>query len=121
MTHTAPVRYARLRPQAALAAERDAHAVAARREAGLDRGAHDTLSWLVEGGAGPLTGELVGLPIPATVVVHELAAAEAVLATSPGRCHPYAAGVLEALMWAEMATSEPPHACRVRDPAPQLP
>ena len=69
-----------------------------------------------------MTGELVGLPLPAAVIVHELAAAEAALSTSPGRCHRYAAGVLEALMWAEMAT---PGAAipgsPVREPGPGRP
>ena len=70
-----------------------------------------------------MTGDLVGLPLPAAVIVHELAAAEAVLSTSPGRrCHRYAAGVLEALMWAEMAT---PGAAipgsPVREPGPGRP
>ena len=125
MTHSAPVRSARLRPQAALIREREVHTPGARRAAGFDRGAYDTLTWLVEGGSGPLTGEMVGLPLPAAVVVHELAAAEAVLSTAPGRCHGYAAAVLETLMWAESATPEPPRALTARSPvkerAPQLP
>jgi hypothetical protein len=128
MTHSAPARDARLRAQAALIRERDLYTPAVQRDAGFDRGAYDTLNWLIAGGAGPLTGELVGLPIPAAVIVHELAAAEAVLSTSPGRCHGYAAGVLQTLMWAEMVTLEPPHARRpaavtspVRERAPQLP
>jgi hypothetical protein len=125
MTHSAPARSAHLRPQAALIRERDAHTPGARREADFDRGAYDTLTWLVEGGSGPLTGEMVGLPIPAAVIVHELAAAEAVLSTAPGRCHGYAAAVLETLMWAETATSAPPHALIPRRPvtgrAPQRP
>jgi len=75
---------------------------------GFDRGTYDTLSWLIAGGSGPLTGEMVGLPIPAAVLVREQAAAEAVLAGPPGRCHGYAAGVLHTLMWAEMVTPEPP-------------
>jgi hypothetical protein len=112
MTHSAPARNAHLRPQADLIRQRDVHASGTRREAGFDRGVYDTLNWLVEGGSGPLTGEMVGLPIPAAVIVHELAAAEAVLSTTPGRCYGYAAAVLETLMWAEMATSEPPRASR---------
>jgi hypothetical protein len=125
MTHSAPPRAAHLLPQAALVREREVHAAGAAREAGFDRGAHDTLNWLIEGGGGPLTGEVVGLPIPAAVIVHELATAEAVLSTSPGRCHGYAAGVLETLMWAEMVTPEPPRAVLRRSPirgrAPQGP
>jgi hypothetical protein len=110
MTHPAPTRKARLRPIADLIRERDYRAPGARREAGFDRGAYDALSWLVEGGPGPLTGELVGLPIPAAVIVHELATAEAVLSTAPGRCHKYAAGILEAMMWAQRATPTLPRA-----------
>ena len=126
MTHSAPARLERLRPTADLVRERDVHTAGARREASFDRGAYDSLKWLVEGGPGPLTGELVGLPLPAAVIVHELAAAEAVLSTSPGRrCHRYAAGVLEALMWAEMATSAPPRAAlpgsAVKEPRPSRP
>lgn len=125
MTHATPIPSARLRPQAALVREREAHTPGPRREVGFDRGAYDTLTWLVEGGSGPLTGEMVGLPIPAAVLVHELAAAEAVLSTAPGRCHRYAAAVLETLMWAEMATPEPPRGLvpsnPVRERAPQLP
>jgi len=125
MTHSAPARNAHLRPQADLIRQRNVHAPGARREAGFDRGAYDTLKWLVEGGPGPLTGEMVGLPIPAAVIVHELAAAEAVLSTTPSRCYGYAAAVLETLMWAEMATPEPPRALVPRSPvrerAPQLP
>jgi len=125
MTHSAPIRNAHLRPQAVLIREREVHAPGARREAGFDRGAYDTLTWLVEGGSGPLTGEMVGLPLPAAVIVHELAAAEAVLSTAPGRCHAYAGAVLETLMWAEMATPEPPRALVPQSPAgersPHLP
>jgi hypothetical protein len=124
MEHSAPIRNARLRPVADLIRERDFHAPGARREVGFDRGAHDVLRWLVEGGPGPLTGELVGLPIPAAVIVHELAAAEAVLFTAPGRCHRYAAGVLEALMWAQMATPTLPRhgpMSTASERAPQLP
>jgi len=125
MTHSTPIRNAHLRPQAVLIREREVHTPGARREAGFDRGAYDTLKWLVEGGPGPLTGEMVGLPIPAAVIVHELAAAEAVLSTTPSRCYGYAAAVLETLMWAEMATPEPPRALVPRSPvrerAPQLP
>jgi hypothetical protein len=125
MTHSAPIRSAHLRPQAVLIRQREAHTSGARREAGFDRGAYDTLTWLIEGGPGPLTGEMVGLPIPAAVIVHELAAAEAVLSTAPSRCYGYAAAVLETLMWAEMATPEPPRALvprgPVRERAPQLP
>jgi hypothetical protein len=83
------------------------------------RGARDALGWLLTGGRGPLTGDLVEPPASARAIVHELAAAEAAsyewpvdrerpiepVATDRGR---YAAGVEHALMWAEMVTPEPP-------------
>ncbi len=119
MTYPAAARSAHLRAQAELVRERDDHAVQARLGMGFDRGAYDTLNWLIAGGAGPLTGEMVGLPIPAALVVRELAAAEAVLSGPPGRCHGYAAGVLNTLMWAEMVTPEPPRpGATVRPDAP---
>jgi len=64
MTHSAPARRARLRPTADLVRERDVYTAGARREAAFDRGAYDSLKWLIEGGSGPLTGELVGPPLP---------------------------------------------------------
>jgi hypothetical protein len=108
MTQSAAARSAHLRAQAELVRERDDHAGRARQSMGFDRGAYDTLNWLITGGAGPLTGEMVGLPIPAAVIASEEAAAEAVLAGPPGRCHGYAAGALRTLMWARMVTPEPP-------------
>ena len=53
MTHSAPARSAHLRPAADLIRERDFHAAGVRREAGFDRGAYDSLKWLVEGGPDP--------------------------------------------------------------------
>ena len=100
---------ARLRASEVLAREQRALAIQGGAAVGFHQGADDTLSWLMAGGACPLTGELVGLPIPAAAIVRELAAAEAVLARSPSRCGRYAAGVLHTLMWAQSVTPEPPH------------
>ena len=104
---TAPA--ARLRAPEELERERRQVAAQHGRAVGFHQGADDTLRWLTTGGSGPLTGEMVGLPIPAAAIVHELATAEAVLAQPPGRCGRYAAGVLHTLMWAQRVTPEPPH------------
>ena len=58
MTHSAPARRARLRPTADLVRERDVYTAGARREVAFDRGAYDSLKWLIEGGSGPLTGDV---------------------------------------------------------------
>ena len=61
MTYPAVGKNADLRPQAELVRERDVHALEARRAMGFDRGAYDTLNWLITGGDGPLTGQMVVL------------------------------------------------------------
>ena len=61
MTYPAVGKNADLRPQAELFRERDVHALEARRAMGFDRGAYDTLNWLITGADGPLTGQMVGL------------------------------------------------------------
>ena len=61
MTYPAVGKNADLRPQAELFRERDVHALEARRAMGFDRGAYDTLNWLITGGDGPLTGQMVVL------------------------------------------------------------
>jgi hypothetical protein len=70
-------------------------------------GAGDALRWLIEGGPGPLTSTLE-TPIPQRAVVHELAAAEAVIYGHPTAQRDYASGVEHALMWAQFATACPP-------------
>ena len=65
------------------------------------------MRWLIEGGPGPLTSTLE-TPIPQRAVVHELAAAEAVIYGHPTAQRDYASGVEHALMWAQFATACPP-------------
>ena len=112
--------------------------VIARQRAALDtraaagvafgRGARDALGWLMTGGRGPLTGEQAVPPVPARAIVHELAAAEAVIYGQPADSElpgepgatdrsRYAAGVEHALMWAEMVTPEPTGAMSASRPA----
>jgi hypothetical protein len=79
------------------------------------RGASNALRWLIEGGPGPLTSTLE-TPIPQRAVVHELAAAEAVIYGPPTAQRDYARGVEHALMWAQFATACPP-----APPAARLP
>jgi hypothetical protein len=76
---------------------------------GFVLGALAALRWLTEGDPGPLTGCL-DRPIPLRAVVHELAAAEAVIYGRPSAQRQYAQGVEHALMWAQFATSCPPAA-----------
>ena len=121
-------RPARLRDPLVIARQRAVLATGAAAGFAFGRGAWDALGWLMTGGRGPLTGELVTPPVPARAIVHELAAAEAViyeqpvdqeLPSEPGatdRCR-YAAGVEHALMWAEMVTPEPPGAMSAAGPA----
>jgi hypothetical protein len=70
-------------------------------------GAAAALHWLTEGGVGPLSGALAtSITFPA--IVHELAAAEAIIYGPPSTGREYARGVEHALLWAESATSGPP-------------
>lgn len=75
---------------------------------GFHRGARDALRWLVERGAGPLTGTAVGSLITTAAVVRELAAAQELLFGPPSPGRDYAAGLEHALMWACLATPTPP-------------
>jgi hypothetical protein len=70
----------------------------------FDQGVHDALTWHLGGGPGPVSGAMTGLPVPATAVKEELAAAEAVLTKC---CGGYAAGIVHAL------TSAHPRAGRI--------
>lgn len=110
-------RPARLRDPAVIARRRDALGTGVGAGCEFHRGARDALSWLLVGGRGPLTGQLVEAPVSARAIVRELAAAEAVLYGQPDDRPPqggvpgfsgYAAGLEHALMWAEMVTPEPP-------------
>jgi hypothetical protein len=107
MSNPTILRSMRLRAPEELTRQRDALAVGAHRGVGFDRGAHDTLTWLVTGGPGPLTGAMDTVPIGATAMAHELAVAEEILSGPPGAGRRYAAGVLQALLWARMSTSGP--------------
>jgi hypothetical protein len=111
-----------------IAKQRAALATGAAAGVAFSRGARDALGWLMTGGRGPLTGEQAASPVPARAIVHELAAAEAVIYGQPAdRELPgepgatdrsrYAAGVEHALMWAEMVTPEPPGAMSATGPA----
>ena len=71
------------------------------------RGAGAALHWLTAGGFGPLSGALAtSITFPA--IVHELAAAEAIIYGPPSTGREYARGVEHALLWAESVTSGPP-------------
>jgi hypothetical protein len=50
-------------------------------------------------------------------IVHELAAAEAIIYGSPATGREYARGVEHALLWAEFATSAPPTSVEDRGPS----
>lgn len=74
----------------------------------FERGALAALQWLQEGGPGPVTDEVGGRPTAARVIVHELAAAEALIYGASSERTGYAQGVEHALMWAQYATAAPP-------------
>jgi hypothetical protein len=112
-------RPARLRDPVVIARQRATLATGAAAGSPYSRGARDALGWLLTGGRGPLTGDLVEPPVSARAIVHELAAAEAgsyewpvdrerpiePVTNDRGR---YAAGVEHALMWAVTVTTEAP-------------
>jgi hypothetical protein len=76
--------------------------------ADFPRGARDALRWVLEGGPGPLTGCVEGLPVPVPAIVRELASAEAVIYGPRSHHREYCQGVEHALMWAQFATAAPP-------------
>jgi hypothetical protein len=100
---------ARVRPPEVLAGQitvlRDAHT---RTSSEFVLGALDALQWLTEGGPGPLTAEAAAKPVTVRAVVHELAAAEAIIYGRRLNRRAYAQGVEHALMWAQYATAAPP-------------
>lgn len=100
---------ARLRPSEVLAAQIAALS-AARKGTSSEfvRGALDALHWLVEGGPGPLTADAAHKPVTVRAVVHQMAAAEAVIHGRRLNRREYAQGVEHALMWAQYATAAPP-------------
>jgi CspA family cold shock protein len=86
-----------------------------RNDSSFSRGAVAALRWLTVGGPGPLTGAAAA-PIDFGAIVHELAAAEAIIYGPPSTGRDYARGVEHALLWAEFATSAPP--TPAEDPSP---
>jgi hypothetical protein len=76
-------------------------------------GSRDALRWLLGGGPGPLTGVVCAAPPPRAAIVHELAAAEAVIPRGSAASG-YAEGVEHALMWAQLVTPAPPVPTRGR-------
>jgi hypothetical protein len=73
----------------------------------FSRGAAAALHWVTAGGVGPLSGALA-TSVTFKGIVHELAAAEAIIYGPPSIGREYARGVEHALLWAESATSGPP-------------
>ena len=71
------------------------------------RGAVAGLRWLTAGGPGALTGTLA-TSISFQSIVHELAAAEAIIYGPPCPGRDYAHGLEHALLWAENSASGPP-------------
>jgi hypothetical protein len=72
------------------------------------RGALDAPHWLIEGSPVPLTAEAAHKPETVRALVHELAAAEAVIHGRERNRRAYTQGVEHALMWAQYATAAPP-------------
>jgi hypothetical protein len=85
-------------------------------DSSFGRGAAAALCWLTAGGPGPLTGAPAA-PIGFGAIVHEPAAAEAIIYGSPATGREYARGVEHALLWAEFATSAPPTSVEDRGPS----
>jgi hypothetical protein len=76
-------------------------------DSSFSQGAAAALRWLTSGGPAPLTGAAAA-PVDFGGIVHELAAAEAIIYGPPSTGREYARGVEHALLWAEFATSAPP-------------
>jgi hypothetical protein len=111
---------ARLREREALAAQMAAlRALGDFDQRDFHRGALDALRWLTEGGPGPLTGTVGGLPVTVHGVVRELAAAEELIYGRPSNSRDYACGLEHALMWAQFATAAPPLPARREGTAPR--
>jgi hypothetical protein len=79
-------------------------------------GALDALQWLAEGGPGPVAGHAAQQPVALRAVVHELAAAEAVIHGRQLNRREYAQGVAHALTCAQFATAAPPVAPKAKPP-----
>lgn len=100
---------ARLREPEVLAAQVGALRGPDGRTRGLfEWGALAALCWLLEGGPGPVSGEVDRRSTDARRIVRELAAAEALIYGPGPGCVDYARGVEHALMWAQFATCSAP-------------
>jgi len=78
------------------------------RATAFQHGALAALTWMIEGGPGPLTGALTARPVPSRAIVAELATAEELIYGRPSPRRDYARGVEHALMWAQHATAAAP-------------
>jgi hypothetical protein len=74
----------------------------------FEGGASAALCWLLDGGPGPVTGELAGRPGTARAIVRELAAAEALIYGAATDRSDFARGVEHALMWVQFVTCSTP-------------
>jgi hypothetical protein len=74
----------------------------------FERGASAALRWLLEGGPGPVTGKVGERPTAASAIVHELAAAEAIIYGPRSERSDHARGAEHALMWAQFVTCSTP-------------
>jgi hypothetical protein len=83
------------------------HECIARSAGEFECGALAALCWLLEGGPGPVTGE-VGCRVIARAIVRELAAAEDVIYGPTTDRTDFARGVEHALMWAQFVTCSTP-------------
>jgi hypothetical protein len=100
---------ARLRDREAIAAQVVALRGGAAGPAGeFECGALAALCWLLDGGPGPITGEIGGHRPVARAIVRELAVAEAVIYGSTTDRIAFARGVEHALMWAQFVTCSTP-------------
>jgi hypothetical protein len=99
---------ARLREPGVLAAQVEALRAGPLDCGEFERGALAALRWLLDGGPGPVTGEVDRCSTDARTVVRELAAAEALIYGPGSGPVDYARGVEHALMWAQFATCRTP-------------
>ena len=81
---------------------------AARPAGEFECGALAALSWLLDGGPGPVTGEIAGRLTSGRAIVRELAAADALIYGATEDRSEFARGVEHALMWAQFVTCSTP-------------
>ena len=80
-------------------------------------GALAALCWLLDGGPGPVTGEVGSRAGTTRAIVRELAAAEAVIYGATTDRTEFARGVEHALMWAQFVTCSTPAGTTTGGPA----